>query len=92
MCSSTADGDPEVVVGLVVEDASVPERTDEHHGKGEADRADPFPEENGSGLDADLHVIATVLAGVDGVYWSIEKRRNIEGCEGKEIWMSQQSS
>lgn len=71
----SADRDQEIVVRLAVEDTGVVERADEHHSEGEADAADIFAEEDGGGFNTDFHVIATVLAGVDGVYSSQGRRK-----------------
>ena len=67
---STADGDVEVVGGLVVEDTGVVEGADEHHGEDEAEGANVVAEHHGGGLDADLDIVTTVLARVDGI-WQI---------------------
>lgn len=78
--SGTTDGDPEVVVGLAVEDTGVVEGTDEHGSEGEADGSDVVTEEDSGGLDADLDIVAAVLASVDGV---CKVRDPIEDCKNK---------
>ena len=62
-----ANRNPEVIRSLVIEDAGVVQGADEHHREDEAEGADVVAEHNCSRLDADLDVITTVLACIDGI-------------------------
>lgn len=67
MKGGATNGDVEEVRGLLVEDARIGEGGDEQDGAAEGEGADEVTEHNSRRLDANLHVVLAILAGVDGV-------------------------